>query len=164
MLPTPCSCGGINEPSMFMHCCGLNLRVWVLCSSLGRGLCGVIDCYGGVFWGGLPCFWNFEFVFWRGYLVNGWFWWESCMCQLCLLGVYWLSVDLMGGFCGCGCIWWKCIGFHVCVEMLNQCGVVLYDVWWDSYDGVHIYMFDWEEVSFVGLVGYANTLPFQRLC
>ena len=35
VFPTPFSSGGINDPSVSMHCWGLNLRGWVWYSSIG---------------------------------------------------------------------------------------------------------------------------------
>ena len=37
MLPMSFLLGGINEPSVYMHCWGLNSRGWALYSSIGRG-------------------------------------------------------------------------------------------------------------------------------
>ena len=46
---------GMNEPSVYMHFCGLNLSGWILCSSIGRECVVWLDS-GWLYWGGLtPC-------------------------------------------------------------------------------------------------------------
>ena len=70
VLPMPCSSGGMNEPSMYMHCWGLNLSVGILYSYIilyyiGKGCVGWL-IFGWLYCGAwCPALEYFIFSLWR---------------------------------------------------------------------------------------------------